>query len=89
MKFELGNSMNTVRFAKDNGTTVIGGLNFNGGKMSFSGNAEESAQIFMQVICDKFNSRLNKYETALRKIGTDKTLDDQQLQEIARKALEV
>ena len=47
-------------FNKDNGTKVIGCLDFNSDKLKFEGDMEESAKIFMEYLLKAFNNKIEE-----------------------------
>lgn len=51
-----------------NGEGVVGRLDFNGPGMTFEGEADESAKIFMNYLADSFKGRFELDDATIRKV---------------------
>ena len=62
-------------FNKDNGTKVIGCLDFNSDKLKFEGDMEESAKIFMEYLLKSFNQKIEEIKAEAWSNGYDEGND--------------
>ena len=63
-------------FNKDNGTKVIGCLDFNSDKLKFEGDMEKSAKIFMEYLLTAFNNKIEEIKSEAWSNGYDEGNDD-------------
>ena len=66
--FTLSNSKISYDIAFHYEGRQIGRLDFNGGVLKFEGNAEESAQVFIDFLAERFASRLQEERERCAKI---------------------
>ena len=66
----------TIKFNKDNGTKVIGCLDFNSDKLKFEGDMEKSAKIFMEYLLTAFNNKIEEIKSEAWSNGYDEGNDD-------------
>jgi len=65
----------TMQFHRPDGST-IGTLDFNGPSMTFTGDAEESARLFFDLVSQHFSQRLADEREAPRREWVDLSDDD-------------
>lgn len=63
-----------ITFNKDN--KEIGKLDFNGDKLKFEGDVEESAKIFFDFLLNAFNQRIEEIKDEAFRNGYDEAYDD-------------
>lgn len=61
-------------FNKDN--KEVGKLDFNGDKLKFEGDVEESAQVFINFLLNVFNQKIEKIKEEAWRNGYDEAYDD-------------
>lgn len=89
-KYTIGTTQSTLNMKTDynlkfhgDGGKVIGTLDFNGDAMKFTGEAEESAKVFIDWICTQFHGRLEQERIAVRAKPSYATeSDDRRMKEV-------
>jgi len=65
----------TITFKKDN-NKEIGRFDFNGDKLKFEGDVEESTQVFINFLLNAFNQRIEQIKDEAFRNGYDEAYDD-------------